>query len=272
MTDYFSYYDGPDSIKDSFRISASQISRYFDSTSQWYHENFLNQEGFIGSTASELGTVVHAAAAMYFDTGTVDNQAIINHINSISNPEVDKSIIFEQYEHMVTMLINEYLASNKGTHSEWFVHKEILPGIVVGGSIDMYNSNKYTITDFKTMGSLDTARVPTKFPRSYWFQQMIYAWVLTELGHRVDYLELCYVTRNNTGRMSEKTGKPLKDYPTEVHIVREPVTAENLHMIEGCIKVIANSVKLWNEQPELRYILAQDYRLYQKPKPILFKD
>lgn len=127
------------------------------------------------------------------------------------------------------------------------------------------------ITDFKSMGSLDRVRLPKKFPRNYWFQQMVYAWILTKQNKPVDYIRLAYVTRNNTSRVNDK-GKPLKDYPSQVHVLIEPVTPETLNIIDGAINVIADSIKLWNEQPELRYILAQDYRLKQKPKPLLFKD
>lgn len=274
MKDYFTYYNGSDVIpSNTFRISPSQVSRFLDSTSQWYREMLLNEAPeFTGSTASELGTCVHAAAAMYFDNKQVDYNAINAYINSITDTEIEKSVIKDQIDPMVSALLSQFLTSTKATHSEWFVHTEIIPGIVAAGSIDLYDKHRATIYDYKTMGSLDNARVPTSFPRSYWFQQMTYAYILRKNGYPVDYVKLVYISRNNTGRVSEKTGKPLTDYPSAVNVITEPVTDESMAIIEGLLKLIADSVTLWNAQPELRYILAQDYRLKEKPKPILFKE
>lgn len=274
MKDYFTYYNGSDVIPtDTFRISPSQISRFLDATSQWYREMLMGESpAFEGSTASELGTCVHAAAAMYFDTKQIDYTAISDYVNSITNAEIDKSVIKAQIHPMTSVLLSQFLTTTKATHSEWFVHTDIIPGIVAAGSIDLYDKARATIYDYKTMGSLDNARVPTSFPRAYWFQQMTYAYILRKNGYPVDYVKLVYVSRDNTGRMSEKTGKPLQDYPSTVNIVTEPVTQESMDIIEGLLKLIADSVILWKTQPELRYILAQDYRFKLKEKPKLFKD
>jgi hypothetical protein len=80
-----------------------------------------------------------------------------------------------------------------------------------------------------------------------------------------------YITRNNTGRYNDK-GKALKDYPSQVHIITEPVTNDTLSIIEGVLKLVAHSVQHWNTHSEHRYLLAQDFRLYPKPKPSLFRD
>jgi hypothetical protein len=269
---YFGYNNGLETTKNAFRISASQISRYFDQTSQWYHEFLEGEEGFTGSTASALGNCVHAAAAMYIDTGTIDHNTVVEYINNITNPEVDKDVVFQQYPVMAETLIANAIPNRTILQSEQFIWKEILPRIGVGGTYDAFDTHKRVLKDFKTMGSLDTVRLPTKFPRAYWFQLMTYAWILTQQGTQVDYIQLDYVTRANTGRISEKTGKPLKDYPSTYHALVEPVTTENLELIGNCIKLIAESVDLYKKQPSLRHIIAQDYRLKAKPEPVLFKD
>ena len=271
---YFTYNAGTDEIPvDAFRISPSQLSKFLDSTSQWYHEQVLGEApAFQGSTASELGNCVHAAAEMYFHTKSVDKAAIFAYVDSISNPDVDKSIIRDQLKPMAEVLINQFLSKNVGTHAEMFVKTQIKPGIWAAGSIDMFDANKGIIYDYKTMGSLDTARVPSSFPRSYWFQQLTYAYILRQMGYTVNAVKLVYVSRSNTGRISEKTGKPLKDYPSECNVIHEAITDENMNIIHGVLQVIADSVTLFKEKPELKHVLAQDYRLYQKPAPQLFKD
>jgi len=261
---YFSYNSGKDVTKDAFRIGASQVSRFFDNTSQWYREHLLGEEGFTGNTATHLGTVVHAGIEMFVDTGDVNYQAIEDYVLSIQDPEVDQQHILSQYEAMIGVAL-PYVERNMPDKVEEFVFHEILPGIGAGGSIDALRGN--TIMDWKTTGA---KTLPTRFSRNYWFQQMTYAWVLKQKGHNIDFLKLVYISQNDTGRVSEKTGKPLKDYPSQLGVVTEEVTQEGLDLIESCLKLIAESVDTWNKHPELRHLLSQDMRLKPKAKPILF--
>ena len=79
-----------------------------------------------------------------------------------------------------------------------------------------------------------------------------------------------FITTSDTGRVSEKTGKPLKSYPSTCTVVTEQVTEQGLELIGSCLAIIAESVNAWNKQPELRHLLAQDSRVKVKPKPITF--
>jgi len=271
MKDYFTYNPGSFPAG-SFRISPSQLSRFFDTTSQWFREQVLDEApAFTGSTASELGNCVHAAANMFFDTGTVDHVAILNYVNSISDPEVDKSIISAQYPVMLETLLANF-DPQQATDAELFISTELLPNIFVGGSIDLFDKARGIVYDYKTTGSLDTARIPTSFPRSYYFQQLTYAYILKKNGYDVNYVKLLYITRANVNRVSPKTGKPMKDYPSEFHVVTEEITQEKLDFIESCLMLIAESVQAFKANPELQHIIAQDYRLKLPPKPLLFKD
>ena len=264
MSDYFTYNEGTDVTNGAFRIGASQISKFFDRTSEWYHENLLGEKGFTGNTATNLGTVVHAGIEMFVKEGDVDWGALHNHIMSIGDPEVDKYHILDQHAHMINAVL-PYVEQNMPSEVEKFVFHEIMPGIGAGGSIDAIRGN--TIIDWKTTGAKSP---PTRFSRNYWFQQMTYAWVLKQQGIQIDFLKLVFITQNETGRVSEKTGKPLKDYPSTYSVVTEPVTEESLDLIGSCLTLVAESVHTWQTQPELRHLLAQDLRLKPKPKPILF--
>lgn len=266
MTDknYFAYNEGRDITKGAFRISASQVSKFFDKTSEWYHEHLLGQKSFTGNTATHLGTAVHAGIEMYVLEREVDHEAIEEYVYSITDPEVDKDHILSQYPYMIEAAL-PYVDQNMPNEVEKFVFHEILPGIGVGGSIDALRGD--TIIDWKTTGAKSP---PTRFSRNYWFQQMTYAWVLKQQGVDIRFLKLVYITQNDTGRVSEKTGKPLKDYPSTYSVVTEEVTEENLELIGSCLELVATSVDMWNTQPHMRHILAQDMRLKPKPKPILF--
>lgn len=266
MTDknYFEYNNGEDITNGAFRISASQVSKFFDTTSDWYHEHLMGEEGFTGNTATELGTCVHAGIEMFVREGEVHYDQIEAYIDSLSGPDIDKDHIRSQYEVMIDAAL-PFVANNMPTEVEKFVFHEILPGIGAGGSIDALRGD--TIMDWKTT----SAKTPPKsFSRAYWFQQMTYAWVLKQQGIDIKYLKLVFISQNETGRVSEKTGKPLKDYPSYCEPLVEEVTDAGLELIGSCLKVIAESVQAWNDMPEIRHLLAQDGRLRPKPKPILF--
>lgn len=269
--DYFTYNEGTDITNGAFRISASQFSKFFDSTASWYREQLMGEEGFTGNTATYLGTVVHAGIEMFVTEGDVDWDVLHEHIVNITDPEVDTSHILEHYEIMINAVL-PYVEENMPTEVEKFIFHEILPGIGAGGSIDALRGNAasgYTIMDWKTT----SAKTPPKnFSRSYWFQQMLYAWVLKQQGITVNFIKLVFISKSDMNRVSEKTGKPLKDYPSVCTVLTEEVTAEGLALIGSCLTLIAESVNAWNMQPELRHLLAQDQRLKAKPKPTLFKE
>jgi len=262
MNNYFTYNIDCDLPSDAFRISPSQISKFLDTTSEWYRTQLLGEPfSFEKSTSSELGTCLHAAAHMYFDTATVDKPAIQNYISALV-PDIDKSIITAQLKPMSECLINQFIAPNRSilTEAEKFISYEVAPGIYAAGTLDVWSRHRKTIYDYKSIGSLDSARIPTSFPRNYWFQQQLYAWIMRKLGYQIDYLTLVYVTRANTGRVSEKTGKPLQDYPSECRLLTESVTPESQTIIEGLVHLIAESVQLFQSNPEYRHLLMQDYR------------
>lgn len=263
--DYFTYNEGKEIVKDDFRISASSFSKYFDKTSEWYRQFLLGETFFTGNTASHLGTAVHAGIEMYIKEGAVLWDEIKNYIISIEDPEVDKNHILTQYEPMINCALS-FVEDNKPKLSEIFVYQPILPGIGVGGSIDAVRGD--TIYDWKTTSAKTP---PTKFSRPYWFQLMIYAWLLNKQGKHIRFLKLVYITENEVNRISEKTGKPLKDYPSQWSTVVHEVTQEDLDLIESCINLVAESVQMFKAKPELRHIIAQDMRLKSKPAPITFK-
>ena len=278
---YFAYNNGDGVMpKNHFRISASKVSDFFSKTSQWYRENLLGEDGFTGNTASELGNCVHAAAAMRTERGRVSYETIEAYIDTLDPIAFDTERIRAQYPLMVDTLL-PFMESNPTTEAEKFIYYEILPGIGAGGSIDalcgdhvvaedgtITYTGEVTIRDWKTTSALSP---PNKFSRNYWFQQMVYSWVLKQLGITVSKIQLVYITQSVTGRVSEKTGKPLKDYPSQLAVVTEEVTDESLALIGSCLQLIAESVQAWNTQPELHHLLSQDLRLRTHMRPKFLK-
>lgn len=257
LSPYFQYYQGFDVMpKDTFKISPSRLSKFFDTTHQWFGENVLGDApAFTGNTMSNLGTIVHGLAEMYTKTGAYDETIAEEYLASITDPEIDTFFIKQQYPTMVAQLVSQYLSKVTG-EAEKFVYEEVIPGYYVGGSIDLIVGDE--VVDFKTTSAKS---IPTSVRREYFFQQLCYVWMLRRQGYTINRFRLVYITTQEVNRISEKTGKPMKDYPTQVGSVVHEVTSDDMVFIEDVLRLVAESVKAFKEYDELRHIIAQDMRL-----------
>jgi len=262
------YYNGENEVPEgAFRISASGIARFFTETNKWWRENLLNEDGFSGSTASVLGTCVHRVAELYAIKQSLsdhDKEQIELYIDqeSSKNSDVDPDTVRAQYKLMAMNLVNTYLSSNMPNEVEPFVVETIIPanehhnGIMVGGSIDAITDT--IICDYKTTS---LTKLPDSIKFEYRLQLLTYAWIKRKQGIPIDRIRIIYVSRDKPGAISEKTGKQLKSYPSQVKVLTENIFEQDFEYIEGIINLIAESVDLWYKHPELRHILAQDQRL-----------
>lgn len=258
--DYFSYNEGKDLMPEgAFKISPSRLSRFFDDSANWYREALLGEEPkFTGNTSSVLGTCVHGLAAMFTQESIFDESKVEDYLNTITNPEIDLNYVRRQYPIMGRKLVDQFTSRTTG-QSELFFYEEVLPGIGVGGSIDLLCPTQ--VVDYKTTGSLSA---PDKISRNYYFQQMAYVWLARKKGFSIDSFKIVYITTHQTGRKSGVTGKPLKDYPCTVTQVVHRVTDDDMILIESVIKLVAESVQAFKEKPEIRHLLAKDYRLKER--------
>jgi len=264
MANKLDYYNGENEVPEgTVRISASSIARFFTHTRQYWGELMLDEDGFTGSTSSVLGTVVHFIAEQYAKKQTLtaeDKQEIENYITqeTAKDPDIDGNIIRTQYKIMAQNLVNEYLIHNMPTEVEPFVVEEVLPNIMVGGSID--NITGSTIVDYKTSS---LKKLPDTIKFEYRLQLLTYAWVMRKKGTPIDRIRIVYVSRDQPGAISEKTGKQLKSYPSEVKVLTESIFEEDFEYIESIITLIAESIQAWQTTPNIRHLLCHDMRVKQ---------
>jgi hypothetical protein len=262
-----------------FRIQASSIASYADYTNKWFREKLLGESGFEGSTASVAGTCVHFLAQQFSTNGVVtpeDKEEVYEYIALETSEMVDPDAVRTRITPMWSAL-KEHLLTNPSSLDEPLVTITTQEaGVVIGGSIDslvdltspgtkytsldevVASGHSFKIVDYKTTSAKSQV---AKFSKAYKLQLLTYAKVLKELGVRVTEIELCYITQEHIGEISEKTGKQLKSYPSQVYTLTEAVTDESIEFIESLIKIIAKSVTLFVTKPELRGIIAQDWRL-----------
>ena len=84
------------------------------------------------------------------------------------------------------------------------------------------------------------------------------------MGVDINRIRIVWITNNIVGRVSEKTGKPLKDYPSQVIPVTQIITDEDMQFIEDYLRLIAETYLKGVEDPKLVYLLYSDYRLKEK--------
>lgn len=258
------YYDGSTELTadhgspNYIRISPSGASNFFSSTRQWYGEMFLGEPGFEGSDSTILGNIVHYFAECAGRHERPSNPQAIVDAYLATQTCTDKSEIQSLWKDMSNTLIAGCINGKpKPTLVEQFIYHKLLPGIYVAGTLDALiplGDGTYSVRDYKT-----AATKPTGISYGYRMQAHIYAYVLTKMGYNISQIELQYVTR------------PTKTLPCRHFPFIEPFTADDLAKIESQLLTIAHSIQLWQTHPELRYALAQDYRLKLLEQPKLFK-
>lgn len=125
-----------------------------------------------------------------------------------------------------------------------------------------------TITDYKTT-SLTSPK--DSIPYNYKLQLLCYAYIYRSLGFTVDRIQIVWITQPDINRVSEKTGKPLKDYPCQVIPVTYVLQEGDWNLIDSILNLVAESVEADKTTPALRHIIWKDYRLKTRPKNMFLR-
>jgi len=175
------------------------------------------------------------------------------------NPDIDVDVILDQYKPMGNALIQYIRSNGVPSHSEDLIHAPVIPGISVCGSCDAAQGTKSSlcIEDYKTTSALSA---PKTIPYAYKLQLLIYAFIYTALGYRVNRIRIIWITRNDVNRVGAK-GNSIKDYPSTVTQVTEYIDLSDIDFISSLLKLVAETMKKAKEDPSLVYLLFKDYRL-----------
>lgn len=239
----------PNSAK--FGISPSSISKFFDSPVIWYKENILKEEIFKGSTATVRGTCAHYMAECAATGKSVDHELLQQELMEISNPDIDISEVIDTYNTLGELLV-DYVTENPPNEVETQLYAEVKQGIYVKGTCDARQGS--TVVDFKTASKKPSDTIPF----GYFIQLMAYAYMYRQQGQFVDKIRLVYAV------------SPTKTLPARRFVVSKTITNEDWEMIENTLELIADTLIVREEQPELDYLLFKSMQFKQKPKPILF--
>lgn len=247
-----------------FRISPSQIAKFFSHPSVWYRDEILGEKSFTGSTASVLGTIVHAIAESYVKKEATSREEVEAYLTdfvkkrNIMDDPIDLETIRNAYPDMAMTLINDYIKHNMPTEVEQSIYMKLIDGIYVAGHYDNYTGD--CVVDYKTHSS---ATEPKAIPFHYKIQCLAYAYMLRNSGVPIARIRLVYVNRPiDTRSISEKTGKPIgKLTPPRVTELTEVITPEDWELIEHTLTLMAETVILSRSNPELTHLLFKSMKL-----------
>ena len=249
------YYDGLDLLPEgNLKISPSGFADFFENTNQWFRENMLGESGFQGNTSTHLGTVIHAYVEKCALNQSVDlfHEEVEEYLETIVDPSVNKDEIRNLWLPLGSTLVNSFVESHNPPEStEQFIHTEVIPGVSVGGTYDALRINAYgqlMVVDWKT-----ASKKPSALSKKYQWQALIYCYILRKNGIKVDGYEVNFVSRATATIPPRGT--------QFAYIIQQ----SDMDFIESLLKLVAESMLAFKNHPTLRFLLAQDYRLYQGP-------
>ena len=249
------YYDGMELLPPgNLKISPSSFADFFDYTNKWVRENLMGEDGFQGNTSTYLGTIVHSYVEKVMLNKDVTNFAeeVEVFLRTVTDPAVDKTEIRNLWLSLGSVLVNDFITDHPAPEStEQFIHYEVIPGISVGGTYDFLRRNKFgqlMIGDWKTAGTK-----PSQLSKKYQWQALIYCYILRKNGIKVDGYEVNFVSRAT---------KTLPPRGTQFAYI---IQQSDMDFIDSLLKTVAHTMLEFQTHPRLRYIIAQDYRLYEGP-------
>lgn len=237
-------------VGDNFKISPSQIEKFFTYPRIWYEEQVLGKKDFKGNTSTVLGTIIHAIAEAYAKKESTSREEVEVFLKKRSlelmlTDPLDLDLIRDLYPQMSMALVNEYLARNLPTEVEAQLITPITDSVVVAGSCD--NRTNSIVVDYKNVGTkpsnLDT------IPFGYKIQLLAYAYMFKHRGEHIDRIRIVYTVR------------PTKTLPVRVFEVTEVISKDDWKLVENTLKLIAETVELSKANPAMNYLLFKSYDL-----------
>jgi hypothetical protein len=246
----------------TFFISPSAFPQFINKKHKWFREQFIGEDIFAGNTGSHLGNIVHKAAELFMQGIDITNEQCEEYINSLpDNEHINKNIMRSSYRQMIDSLLTGYLMDISVDETEKFIYYDMSSTVTIGGTFDYVrteNGNKI-IGDYKTTSS---KLPPKRIDANHRLQALIYCYIMDKSGlERPDMLEIVYITRPHAPVISEKTGKPGKEYFATTTVLQEVVTDDDMEYIDSLMNLCTDTFHYFVKHPEVAHILYSDQRL-----------
>lgn len=240
------------------KIGPSQIDKFFSAPKLYYQENIAGKDRqFQGNTATVLGTICHYIYNAVTIGKKVDRESINEQLDIFNKlkPELELDVddIKNSYPLITGVVVNQYLlpAQAKGgfIKSEESVVLKIEEGIYLAGTCDRIEND--CIVDFKTV---KTKPDENEIPFHYLIQLLAYAYAFSQKGHKINRIKLVYGV------------KPTKTLPARCFEVSKVITLEDEQLIKNTLKLMAESIIICKDKPELIYLIFKSMELKNEKK------
>ena len=238
-------YSSPAIPEGHIKIKPSGIANFWNYPSSWYKDTFLGEQTFKGNTASELGSVIHELADKAAGNEYITRTEVNEYIDSIDNEDVDKQVIKDNWYEMSELLINQYVLRNIPDLHEHSMQLDLGDSITMAGTLDGYY-NSGIVNDYKSTGKKPKTDA---ISWNHWVQLMAYAKMLVEEGKEVNRLRITWIVR------------PTATLPARLFVVNHEVTDKDWKEFDDILKIMVDTIKLSQSQPELNHVLFKSMNL-----------
>lgn len=228
-------------INGKYVFTASMVEGYFNNPKNFW-QRLLQPDFELANFRTILGTVVHYCAEQYIKTGTIKESDCKDYIISKRKFMLDQEFnyVLNSYQEMATMLFAYFDKLTEKIESEIKLQTELTPNVVFAGTCDLMTST--AIVDIKTISQFSEVQF---IPPNYRTQLLGYKYLAEKNGKNIQDLGCLYVTTPRHGEVG-KTGKLLKDYPSNIYYVHADYIDEQIEEFNNKLFLIANAIELYH--------------------------
>jgi ATP-dependent helicase/DNAse subunit B len=245
---------------DDYLFSVTQMNEFINNPNHFFRKVILKEDIPFANNATALGTIIHYAISQAHNDSEIHDFEINEYLDSLSEFDIDYRWILNKFSQMKNIVVPfaKNFSIDKPNEFEKAHLLKLDEHIYLGGTLDCRYDN--TIIDYKTTNKL-TITKDDELPEKYINQLYTYAYMLHQEGIAVDKAAIMYMTIPEVGRISEKTGKPMKDYPCRCFVVEKYLQQEKMDEIIKKIELIKETIKLILNDRKLLPYFARDLEL-----------
>lgn len=247
--------------EDKYLFSVTQINEFFANPNEFFRKVILKEDIPFACNATVLGTLCHYAISQAHENKEILKEEINEYRHSLAEfDNLDWDYILNKFNEMKETII--YNATNmfvtQPTEVEQHHILKLTDNVYIGGTLDARYGN--LIVDYKTTSDkYITEEKP--LPSNYINQLYAYSYILHQEKIAVDRIAICYMTVPDTMRVSQATGKRMKDYPCKFIKVEQYLSEKIMKDVENKMYLIAETIEyILKNKASLKYF-ARDLEI-----------
>ena len=247
---------------DDYLFSVTQMNEFINNPNNFFRKVILKEDIPFANNYTTLGTLCHYAISQAHMGDGIHDFEVNEYLDSLSEFNIDYAWVLEKFKQMQDTII-PFARNISIAEPDEFEKAHLLKldeHIYLGGTLDCRYGN--VIIDYKTTSDKYISD-EKELPEKYINQLYTYAYMLHQEGIAVDKVAIMYMTVPELGRISEKTGKYMKDYPCRCFVVEQYLRQEKMDEIIKQIELIKETIKLILNNRKLLPYFARD--LYFPP-------